>query len=216
MKKCSKCGQTYDDSWKVCLKCGVNLSDDLSAKESNSGLRSGSKVKKPEGVKILGIIFLILSVMSLLSIREGWKYNPPISNYLYVIITPLCIVVAVFLIKFKNWARIVMIAISAVILLETAISTPYVLTKAKEYAISGLDKSFFEGVEARRQESNPNAPKLTEKQIEEAMQKVMPIAEKAIMGIFMILIILSAIFYSFIIFYLSRPKVRKQFKPFPQ
>ena len=104
MKKCPKCGQTYDDSWKICLHCSVNLSDDLSTRESNPELRNKAENKRPNGVTILGTLIIIGAVLSLLSIREGWQFNRPISNYLYLIIVPFSIVVGVFLLKLKNWA----------------------------------------------------------------------------------------------------------------
>ena len=36
MKKCPKCGKTYDDSWGVCLVCSEKLEQFQSDKELNS------------------------------------------------------------------------------------------------------------------------------------------------------------------------------------
>lgn len=212
MKKCLKCGQTYDDSWKVCLHCSISLTDDPSIKESRHEAAQKSGKKKPDGIMVFGVLIIIGSVFSLLSAREGWKYNPVVSNYLYLIVLPLAIVAAVFLLKLKNWARIVIIAISVIVLVETIITVPHVLAVAKKYAISGFDKISFADLEKNRQRTRPDSPKLTEEQTEAVVQKIKQVAEKAILWVFKILITLSAIFNCLVIYYFSLPRVKEQFR----
>ena len=61
MRKCPKCGKTYDDTWKICLHCSVNLSDDMSIKES----QIESQVKKKNNVfwKIYFWFFCVLLIV---------------------------------------------------------------------------------------------------------------------------------------------------------
>lgn len=212
MKKCPKCGQTYDDSWKVCLHCSVNLSDDLSARGSNPELRNRGGNKRPAGVTILGILIIIGSVLSLLSAQEAWKYNPPISNYLYVIVVPLSIVVGVFLLKLKNWARLAIIVISIIVSVETLITAPHALNMIKEYDMSRFKKSFYDGIERGQKNRKPDAPEMTKQQIEALEQKAMTFVKKGIGIYMMVMLMFSLIFNCIAIFYFTRPKVKEQFQ----
>ena len=52
MRKCPKCGKTYDDSWKVCLQCNVALVDDLSMTNTNpEPLKNEGAIKKSRFVE---------------------------------------------------------------------------------------------------------------------------------------------------------------------
>jgi hypothetical protein len=46
VKKCPKCGKTFDDSWEVCLGCSVQLSDDLSVTPDLPETPNPSSTKK--------------------------------------------------------------------------------------------------------------------------------------------------------------------------
>lgn len=62
MKKCHKCGRTYDNSWEVCLQCRKPLID----------IKSGGKMKQEKGIgygkhfsnfltiSFMGLIFVTL------------------------------------------------------------------------------------------------------------------------------------------------------------
>ncbi len=43
MRKCPKCGKTYDDTWKVCLTCSTALSDNISNNEVVLPLKTHNK-----------------------------------------------------------------------------------------------------------------------------------------------------------------------------
>ena len=61
MKKCPKCGKTYDDTWKVCLHCRQGL-------VPHSGEESGGNTPHSDGVlsEMIGHIFLyILGILIL-------------------------------------------------------------------------------------------------------------------------------------------------------
>jgi hypothetical protein len=58
MRKCPECGDVYDDSWKVCLKCSSVLTDDLSIPIG----KLKDRLKKRHLIRYSVIIFLILYV----------------------------------------------------------------------------------------------------------------------------------------------------------
>ncbi|MCX5668023.1 MAG: hypothetical protein NTY34_06930 [Candidatus Omnitrophica bacterium] len=59
MKKCPKCGKTYDDTWKVCLSCSVALSDNLSIVETNP------EIRKQQEKPLLLIVIILTSIVGL-------------------------------------------------------------------------------------------------------------------------------------------------------
>ncbi len=170
------------------------------------------ETKKLKGVTILGVLIIIGSVLNLLSAPEGWKYNLPISNYLYLIIMPLSIVIAAFLFRLKNWARIAIIVISSIALVETLLTASYGLNKVKEYDMSRFERSFYAGLEAGKQHARPEAPKVTEQQIEEFKQKAMVVYKKGMLVTVIIMILLGVMFNLVLICYFTRPKVKEQFR----
>lgn len=69
MKKCGKCGKTFDDSWKVCLHCATPLdssSEDLLIPEIVSGdIRThetnvGGNIGQGVGCTITALAYLIM------------------------------------------------------------------------------------------------------------------------------------------------------------
>lgn len=44
MKKCPKCGRTYDDSWGVCINCNVQLSK-ISPSQMTEAMENHEKIK---------------------------------------------------------------------------------------------------------------------------------------------------------------------------
>jgi hypothetical protein len=211
MKKCPECGEVYDDSWKVCLRCSVNLSDDLSIKESDPGLRNIDGNRRPSGVTILGALIIIGAILGLASARDAWKYNPQISNYLYLIIVPLSIVAAVSLLKLKEWARLAIIAISIIASVETLVTAQHAMNMVKEYDMTMLRKSFYEGIERGQKNRKPGTPELTKQQVEDLEKKAMIFVEKGIRITMATLLILNYIFNCVVIFYFTRPKVKAHF-----
>lgn len=74
MKKCPKCGKTYDDTWKICLHCSVALSDNLLVAETNPELRTKRAEMGSNMYYILGVIFLYLgsATMFTATFVQGW------------------------------------------------------------------------------------------------------------------------------------------------
>jgi len=168
--------------------------------------------KRSVGVAVFAWLILIGSVLALLSIQTGWKLNPLISNYLYLTIIPFSVVVAVFLFKLRNWARLAIIIISVIVAAEGIITMPHVLGTVDEYSMAKLEEGFYNGLEAGKKHKKPGAPELTEQQIEETKEKVMQVARKAIQVFTLIMIILSTAFNCVVVYFFTRPKVKEQFK----
>jgi len=193
------------------MNCNVNLSGGRSVKESKAELRGKDEAKRSKGVTVFGVLIIVGSVLSLLSTLGGWKNNSPISNYLYLILTPLLIVIAVFLLKLKNWARLAIIIFVAIVLVETLITSPYTLSQVKKYDMSAFEKVFYASIELKKQQAKPDAPQLTNEQIEEARQKAVKVGIKSMEAMLLIMIILSAIFSGLLIYFFTRPKIKEQF-----
>jgi len=168
--------------------------------------------KRSVGVAVFAWLVIIGSVLGVLNSRAGWELNHIISNYLYLIlILPLSIVVAIFLLKLENWARIAMIVVSVIVAAESMITIPHVLSKIDEYSMVEIEESFYKGLEAGKKHKKPGTPELTEQQVEEAREKVMQLARKAMQAMVLIMITLSIAFNCAVIYFFTRPKVKEQF-----
>lgn len=64
MKKCPKCGKTYDDSWGVCLSCCSALEQTTSQEKEGRGQKP--KEETPVGIIVLGWIFIVISLLNLI------------------------------------------------------------------------------------------------------------------------------------------------------
>jgi len=53
--------------------------------------------------------------------------NPAFSNYFYYLASPFSILVGIFLLKLKNWARVATLILSILVAVETVLTTPHVL-----------------------------------------------------------------------------------------
>lgn len=167
--------------------------------------------KRSRGVTVFGVLIIIGSVFGLLGARDGWKFNPPASNYLYLVLLPLSIVVAVFLFNLKNWARVAIIVISLIVAVETLITTPYALARVNEYGLKDAEKTIDAQIAAAEMNKKPNAPKLTDEQIAQAKKMAMEAAKKIMQGMMAVVIAISIGFNCGAIYFFTHPKVREQF-----
>jgi len=215
MKKCAKCGQTYDDSWSICLQCDATLSNDPTAKVSHPAPQVKTAYKRSGGVTALAVLIIIGSAMSLMSAiasSETRSINPAFSNYLHLVIAPASIVAAVFLLKLKNWARIAVIAISIIVLADTVVTAPYVLAKARKSYSDIVKKSMNEGLEEAIKNRKEGAPELTPEQRKFIGEKTAAAAEGMLGMILKISLFLSALFNCLVIYFFALPVIRKQFQ----
>ena len=107
MRKCPKCGKTYDDTWKICLDCSVSLTEDMSIKESNPELRSKKRGLLTTVNSIAFALYLIMGV-NLVIFGLDQKHLP-------IIIESLIIASSTFLFhKFKSRISAIILLISIV------------------------------------------------------------------------------------------------------
>ena len=174
--------------------------------------------KRSKGVTIFSWLIIIGSILSLLSTKTGRQLSPPISHYFYFIISFASLVVGVYLLKLKQWARIAIIIISILVMTESLATAPYVLSEGRKVASEAFEKSFEEGyedsIEAAKEKFGIKSLKIDisesemEADKEKAMKKVMPLFT----AIIITLILLSSGFNCGVVYYFTRPKVKEQFK----
>jgi len=111
MRKCPKCGQAYDDSWKLCLRCNLGLSDNLSIKETNPEIREKweqwEKKPKPLLVRIIilfGYLLIVLGFAATLGASlQTINFNILLPDYI-LISTGVCLLSLVeWFERKKNW-----------------------------------------------------------------------------------------------------------------
>jgi len=120
MRKCPKCGKTYDDSWEVCLDCREKLSaiPKISATDNKEG-ESPSSQERIEGdaTKLDGernmlkqsipcsvfypaALVIAASGLSIIVSLMGWG-NPGIDIFVGVI----CLISGIGMLKGQNWGK---------------------------------------------------------------------------------------------------------------
>ncbi|MBL7157077.1 MAG: hypothetical protein ISS92_02815 [Candidatus Omnitrophica bacterium] len=169
--------------------------------------------KRSVGIAVFAWLIIIVSALGILQSKASWDLNHIISNYLYLILLfPLSIVVAIFLLKLENWARIAIIVISVIVAAESIITIPHVLSKIDEYSMVEIEESFYKGLEAGKKYKKPDTPELTKQQVEEAIERAMQLAKKAMQAMVIIMITISTAFNCAVIYFFTRPKVKEQFE----
>jgi hypothetical protein len=126
MRKCPRCGETYDDTWKVCLTDKTTLIDE-SGEEVTSVAepKTGEKFAKTRGLGFFAIFLLFHGLFAGLFMFIAAISGPPdadtkqsflrmaIFSYSGIISIGF-LVSAVGLLMYKKWARPFTIAISSI------------------------------------------------------------------------------------------------------
>ena len=82
-----------------------------------------------KGITVFSWVIIVSSVLNFLFNLPAGSMNPRGSVLFYFLAAPFSIVVGIFLLKFKNWARVAIIVVSVLVGAETVISTPHVLAQ---------------------------------------------------------------------------------------
>jgi len=214
MKRCNRCEKEYDDSWKACLHCGGELTAishaAKNAKYKNPPSPKKDAYKRPAGITVFGWLIIIGSVLNLLFFGGSVGINPVISTYFYLVILPVSIVTGVFLLKLKEWARLAIIVISLLVMVETLATIPHVASRTKEYFSKQFDQGFDSGLEARMRESAKGA-KIDAAKVNEIKTMGREITVKVGTFIFMLFCVISLVFNGSVIYYFGRPKIKRCF-----
>lgn len=119
MRKCAKCGQIFDDSWKQCLHCGMELTNDLSVRETNPELKEKrerasfldiawpkNKAQAMLAIKGAAVLYFIVIGIRISFMVIGGYYKGILSNLL------LAMVVVLFLLFKSRIIAIPLLALS--------------------------------------------------------------------------------------------------------
>lgn len=213
MRTCPECGKNYDDTWKVCLACEAELEGASGHGEPDIAQAPDAQAEKPNGVFILAWWTIITSFLGVLTVQASMAVNPPASTIFYIVLSPISIAVAVFLLKFREWARIAIVVISLLIVAETAVTTPYASSRMKADMMSQLETGFQRGIDAAKEKDAGSAQADPERaakmeQIKQDMKKSMgPVADIFIW----VVVIFSMLFYLGIAYYFSLAKIKSYF-----
>jgi len=214
MKICNRCKKEYDDSWKACLHCGGELAavshSTKEAKHKNAAAPKKDAVKKPAGVMVFGWLIIIGSALNLLFYGGAIGINPPISNYFYIVILPVSIIIGVFLLKLKGWARVAIIVVSLLVMVETVATIPYVASRTKEYFSKQFDQGFDSGLEAKMRDAAKGA-KVDAAEVNRIKAMGREITIKIGTFMFMLFCVISLVFNASVIYYFGRPKIKRCF-----
>jgi len=220
MKTCPKCRKTYDDSWKVCLGCREKLisqGDSLPTDPSTFSDEENTKRKRPKGVLIFAWLIIVSSFLGLLNLAVSRAMNPQASLYAYLIIYPISIIVGIFLLKSKNWARTAIIIISVIVAVETLATLPYAMRKTREYFVAVFNEQFdtalsknIEILKEQQQQGNQTI-QLDETRIEQIKQRAKGLSANVARTLVIIAVMMSLAFNIGVIYYFTRSPIKSLF-----
>jgi uncharacterized membrane protein YhaH (DUF805 family) len=96
--------------------------------------------KRSKGVTIFAWLIIIGSILSILSKGLASEINPQISTYFYYFVSPISIIIGIYLLRLKDWARTGIIAVSIMVGIETLATSPYCLNRMEStYPGTGID-----------------------------------------------------------------------------
>jgi len=151
---------------------------------------------------------------------------PKISVVFYIVVLPLSIVVAFFLLKYKNWARAAIIIISIAVAVESIVTIPQMrkyTEKQVEVAdkkgvidemMVGIKKNINREIEKQRQIDPGRAELIAQSVVsdEELRERSREFLKQMMMSFIYALIGFIVFFNLLALYYFTRPGVRKRFK----
>ena len=195
MKKCPKCGKTYDNSWEVCLSCSEKLvaSEEISPEKTKELKTNVAKKKYPK----LLVVIIILIALSLpgaanaLISGTAIFFNYVLSGIVADVynLVGICITFVILfgLIFRKNFARILLMVFAFLSIIQTL----FQVISGKENVLKIVLASM--------------KPEQAKAIVEQGQESVMLTTSY-------IFIAISLIISGLIIFYLTRPNLKEQFK----
>ncbi|NQU74631.1 MAG: hypothetical protein HQ547_07990 [Candidatus Omnitrophica bacterium] len=174
--------------------------------------------KRSRGVTIFAWFILINSVASLLAFKTSAEINPPISNVLFIPILLASITAAIYILKLREWARVMIIVLSIVVVVETLATIPYCINRYMELIARDFDTNYDSGIKTALQQFGQKALKsgITKEQLLQQMEEKRSIIKGiTLKGTNMMMRIIIVIYLGFrggAIYFFTRPKVKEQFK----
>ena len=207
MKTCPKCNRGYDDSWGICIHC-------------NEPLRNGApdptkpKPAKPKkmsiGVEFLSVVLfagavviLLVSLLFMFPNGTHWGLNWPIAQIVAIIMSIIGIILSVGLYKLKVWALRIYFVVAIINLIWIVIERLLFLNRyvvALTITIADLFRCYGTKLVCKEVRSPVFVNTIVQENITYPFKTTL------------LPQICVAIFYIITIFYLTRPKVKEQFK----
>jgi uncharacterized membrane protein len=216
MRKCTKCGQVYDDTWKVCLTDGTVLCEAIDKDMVNSNpSQSIVKNKRSAGVTFFAWSFIALSILGLSSVSGMSQSYSFLSKWVLIwamaygfITSVVGIIVGINLLKLKEWSRRIAIGLIILGFLEMIFFVPlnhkFARTIGQEpNMIASLEKQYND-----MPAENKAKIRVTK---EEFVKKTNDFLTKGAIVITGIFEIITAIYLFLMFWFFIKPKVRKQF-----
>jgi len=89
MKRCPKCGKTYDDSWSVCLNCSAQLEDTAGGASSATTTSQGSHYvqarKKTQPIKYILLMSISFFIKLIILAVNSSIYDPSVRMALVLV-----------------------------------------------------------------------------------------------------------------------------------
>jgi hypothetical protein len=171
---------------------------------------------RSNGVTVLSVLIIIGSLLGMGGLASPDQLSPPMSLMFYLVILPASLVVAIFLMKLKPWARQAIVVISIVIAIESLITLPFVLGKSEEvYSETIRENITVSLAEAEERQDFQDVPttqaagEIQNLQIPE--EQVEKLAMNMFKSILALMILLSIGFNMLVIYFFTRPEVVGQF-----
>ncbi|MCM8760905.1 MAG: hypothetical protein NC938_04510 [Candidatus Omnitrophica bacterium] len=176
--------------------------------KKNAFERSGGAASSyPVGIRVFGWLIIIGSLLNILAMPVSLNVNGVLISVFYFVISAFSIVVVVNIFKMKNWARIAIIVISVLVMVETLASYQRSVKGGREEAIRQFDAAFAKVAASHRNINNPAARNRLEESREASLKAVLFSADSTIMAGIM----LSISFNCAVIIYFSRRRIREFF-----
>ena len=175
---------------------------------------------RSNGVTVLSVLIVIGSLFGIGGLASPDQLSPPISLMFYFLILPASIVVAIFLMKLKPWARQAIVIISIFVAIESLITLPFVLGKSEEvYSESireNITLSLAEAQERQVLQASQTAESPTQaageiQNLQIPEEQVEKLAMNVFKSLLALIILLSIGFNMLVIYFFTRPGVVGQF-----
>ena len=167
--------------------------------------------RRPVGITIFSWAIILGSVANILSLNDAMRINPGIWSFMYLIISPVSIVGAIYLLRQKDWARRAIVIISLIVAAETLVTAPQAVNDVKEYDEVFLEENFETKIRQEMEIRGVPKEQITEEQIEKAKGLAVESAKNVMVAVVIIMLLVSVGFNAGAIYYFTRPRVKERF-----
>ncbi len=174
---------------------------------------------KPKGLSFFGWSIITISILNLagLLFSTFYRKDPPSFLYhYYVTLFVMWPVIALYLLRLRNWARVAMLVISCCVLVQIVVSVPYAKSTIEARTDQLLEGPLVANIMNSAKESYRDGEYvLTDKELDRVVKITLATARKTSVRTLSLFTILGALIASLfnlsLILYFTRQGVRKRF-----